>query len=378
MHIDTPTKDTEMKRFALLLVGLFFGLALMAQRPATYTFKGTVSNIPGIQPSAPVTFTIDNTSGNFTFRSEGNGHEVGGFFWGGNMPSVKSQDVASAGANWSFQITQWSDMSVAAQDAKTKRISSVTIRSAKGQASGYGSSQDGGKTVTLQIRIPYDLGNGAVSVPFTVTLQIGNGNKQTGRSYSSDGGVPMPTGTTNDVDIDYENGITVGIVGGGSGTTRASVGPVSFKLPAGYTSKSRKNLGGGGESIQINRNNSKDNLYVEVQSEGLSNVRNLNSDQVAQLLAVRVQYLNTVMPGVQMTGDPKIYFDNNADGYYHQHAYSYGKGKDANGRTVEVYTEATLVNKQKITAGMVIAADKNEFNALNDIYVDVVNAAAGK
>lgn len=366
-----------MKRFALLLVGLFFGLALMAQRPATYTFTGTVSNIPGIQPSAPVTFTIDNTSGNFTFRSQGNGHEVGGFFWGGNMPSVKSQDVASAGATWSFKLTQWSDMSVAAQNSKTKAISSVTIRSAKGQASGYGSSQDGGKTVTLQIRIPYDLGNGAVSVPFTVTLQIGNGSKQSSRSVSSDGGVPMPTGTTSNVDIDYENGITVGIVGGGSGTTRASVGRVAFNLPAGYTSKARKNLGGG-ESIQINRNNSKDNLYVEVQSEGLSNVRNLNSDQVAQLLAVRVQYLNTVMPGVQMTEDPKVYFDNNADGYYHQHAYSYGKGKDSNGRTVDVYTEATLVNKQKITAGMVIAADKNEFSALSDIYVDVVNAAAGK
>ena len=84
------------------------------------------------------------------------------------------------------------------------------------------------------------------------------------------------------------------------------------------------------------------------------------------------------MPGVRMTEEPKIYFDDNSDGYYHQHAYSYGKGKDSQGRNVQVYSEATLVNKKMITAGVAVAANKDELNALTDIYVDVVNAAAGK
>jgi len=88
--------------------------------------------------------------------------------------------------------------------------------------------------------------------------------------------------------------------------------------------------------------------------------------------------VTTVMPGVRMNGDPKIYYDDNSDGYYHPHAYSYAKGKDDRGRNVDIYTEATLINKNTITAGCVIAADKKEFEALTDIYVDAVNAAAGK
>ena len=246
-----------------------------------------------------------------------------------------------------------------------------------------------GKSVKLEIRVPYLLKsvNDVVGIPFTVTLDLTGkqtGETHTQRSSGNDsGGMTMPTGNTDISDVNYEHGITVGIVGGGGGgssasVARASVGGVSFDLAPDYSVRKQENLGGG-ESVKItSKSNPNDFLYAEVQKEGLSNVRNLNSDQVADLLAVRVQYLNTVMPGVRMTEEPKIYFDDNSDGYYHQHAYSYGKGKDAQGRNVRTYTEATLVNKKMITAGYAVAADQGELNALTDIYADVVNAAAGK
>lgn len=379
-----------MKRLALLLAGLLLcGTALLAQRPARETFTGRVSCAMGSESSAPVSFTVDNTTGDFSFTSKGNGGRVSSFTWKGKIPAAKNQNLAAAGAVWSLQLSEWSDFTVGTRRKdpstgkmidETSRLRSVK-RTSNTTASGFGTSD--GSSITLNIRIPYMISgqNEAVPITFTVTLDLSKGYKGAINSAPSLGGntVPMPTGTGSNVNIDYENGISVGIVGGDAGgsAARASVGGVSFALAPGYTSKARQNLGGG-QSMQINRPNSNDQLYLEVQKQGLSNVRNLSSDQVGDLLATRVEFLNTVMPGVRMNGEPKIYYDDNSDGYYHPHAYSYGKGKDAQGRNVDIYTEATLINKNTITAGCVIAADKKEFEALTDIYVDAVNAAAGK
>lgn len=385
-----------MKRLALLLAGLLLcGTALLAQRPARETFTGRVSCAMGSESSAPVSFTVDNTTGDFSFTSKGNGGRVGGFTWKGKMPSVKSQNLSASGAVWSFQLTDWSDFTVGTRekDPSTGKMVDKTSRLTKVQRSSVynapGSGISDGKSITLNIRIPYKISgqNEAVPITFTVTLDLSNGYKGAISSGPSGGGntLRMPTGTNEPVHINYENGISLGTVAGGgsgsggssSGSTRATVSGVSFNVAPGYKAKARQNLGGG-QSMQINRPNSNDQLYLEVQKQGLSNVRNLSSDQVGDLLATRVEFLNTVMPGVRMNGEPKIYYDDNSDGYYHPHAYSYGKGKDAQGRNVDIYTEATLINKNTITAGCVIAADKKEFEALTDIYVDAVNAAAGK
>ena len=383
-----------MKRIALLLAGLLLcGTALLAQRPARETFTGRVSCAMGSESSAPVSFTVDNTTGDFSFTSKGNGGRVSGFTWKGKMPSVKSQNLSASGAVWSFQLTDWTDFTVGTREKdpatgkmvdKTSRLTKVQ-RSSANTAPGFGTSD--GKSITLNIRIPYKISgqNEAVPITFTVTLDLSNGYKGAISSAPSLGGntVPMPTGTNDPVHINYENGISLGTVaGGGSGggssaRARATVNGVSFNVAPGYTAKRQENLGGG-ESIKITRDGSNDFLYAEVQKEGLSNLRNLKSDQVADLLAVRVQYLNTVMPGVRLSEDPKVYFDDNSDGYYHQHAYSYGKGKDSQGRNVQVYCEATSVNNKMITAGYAVAASQGELNALTDIYADVVNAAAGK
>lgn len=384
-----------MKRIALLLAGLLLcSTALLAQRPARETFTGRVSCAMGSESSAPVTFTVDNTTGDFSFTSKGNGGRVGAFTWKGKMPSVKSQNLAANGAVWTFQLTEWSDFTVGTRekDRATGKMVDTTTRLKKVQRSGnttapgFGTSD--GNSITLNIRIPYQISsqNEAVPITFTVTLDVSKGYKGAISSApSSTGGntLRMPTGTNDPVHINYENGISLGTVaGGGSGggssaRARATVNGVSFNVAPGYTAKRQENLGGG-ESIRITRDGSNDFLYAEVQKEGLSNLRNLKSDQVADLLAVRVQYLNTVMPGVRLSEDPKVYFDDNSDGYYHQHAYSYGKGKDSQGRNVQVYCEATSVNNKMITAGYAVAADQGELNALTDIYADVVNAAAGK
>ena len=375
-----------MKKILSLSFFLLCSIVLLAQRPANYVFKGSVSGLPGY---APVTCTINSTSGDLTITSKGDGVNFDGFTWKGKLPAVVNQDITSPGAVWTGQLTSWTDITYRVEQNRTKREERLTstTRNRTNTAPIQGMTYDG-KSVKLEIRVPYILKsvNDVVGIPFTVTLDLTGkqtGETHTQRSSGNDsGGLRMPTGNTDISDVNYGNGITVGIVGGGGGgssasAARASVGGVSFALAPGYTSKARQNLGGG-QSMQINRPNSNDQLYLEVQKQGLSNVRNLSSDQVGDLLYTRVQYLNTVMPGVRMNGDPKIYYDDNSDGYYHPHAYSYAKGKDDRGRNVDIYTEATLINKNTITAGCVIAADKKEFEALTDIYVDAVNAAAGK
>ena len=375
-----------MKKITMILTGLLLCCTvLLAQRPATYVFKGSVSGLPGY---APVTCTINSTSGDLSITSDGNGSNVDGFTWKGKLPSVRAQDITSAGAVWTGQLTSWSDMTYRVEQNRTvrqERLTSTT-RATNNTAPIQGMTYDG-KSIKLEIRIPYRLQslNDIVGVPFTVTLDLTS--KQTGETHttrSSDdypGTVPMPTGTNDPVHINYDNGISIGSLGNvptQAREVRASVAGVAFEVAPDYSVRRVDNLGGG-ESIRVtSKSNPNDFLYAEVQKEGLSNVRNLSSDQVADLLAVRVQYLNTVMPGVRMTEDPKIYFDDNSDGYYHQHAYSYGKGKDSQGRNVRTYTEATLVNKKMITAGYAVAADSDELNGLTDIYADVVSAAAGK
>ena len=389
-----------MKKLIITLFGLLcVGAVLSAQQPARETFTGTLGNIPGIETSAPITFTVNNSTGSFSFESNGNGHHIGKIVFSGSVPVGRLQmrmgggvGLSAPGSPWGFELQYWSNITIAEKDGKNvKETTLVAVpHSNTNRAMVSGQVSSDGKSVQLTIRVPYkmDVKGETVTaqIPFTCTLNIPSGrtgqSSQSGRTqdpaYKE---VPMPTGTTSVSGIDLDN---VKIGGGGGSqpanvqARRVSVGKVAFNVAPGYKAKARENLGGG-ESVEISSEaNANDRLYLEVQKEGLSNVRNLNSNQVGDLLYTRVQFLNTVMPGVRMSEEPKIYYDNNSDGYYHPHAFSYGKGKDAQGRNVDVYTEATLINKNTITAGCVIAGNKKEFEALSDMYVDAVNAAAGK
>ena len=389
-----------MKKLIITLFGLLgLGVVLSAQQPANETFTGRLNNIPGVETSAPITFKVNNTTGSFSFESPGNGHHIGKIVFSGSVPTGRLQmrmgggvGLSAPGSPWGFELQYWSNITIAEKDGKNvKETTLVAVpHSNTNRAMVSGQVSSDGKSVQLTIRVPYkmDVKGETVTaqIPFTCTLNIPSGrtgqSSQSGRTqdpaYKE---VPMPTGTTSVSGIDLDN---VKIGGGGGSqpanvqARRVSVGKVAFALAPGYKAKARENLGGG-QSVEIQSDaNPNDRLYLEVQTEGLSNVRNLSSNQVGDLLNVRVEYLNTVMPGIRFDSEPKIYYDNNSDGYYHPHCYAYGKGKDASGRAVRTYTEATLVNKNTITAGFAVAADEGEFNALTDIYVDAVNAAAGK
>ena len=96
-----------MKKILSFSFFLLCSIVLLAQRPATYVFKGSVSGLPGY---APVTCSINSTSGDLTISSDGDGINFDGFTWKGKLPAVVNQDITSPGAVWTGQLTSWTDI----------------------------------------------------------------------------------------------------------------------------------------------------------------------------------------------------------------------------------------------------------------------------
>jgi len=164
-----------MKKFTLLLSGLFACSALVfGQVQKAEIYNGTVSNIPGIESSAPVTFIVDNSTGDFRFLSDGNGHNVGPFKWSGKVP-VRG-GLNKAGAVWGFQITNWSDMTIGNQVTKNNKKVTVqgTLKKATSGTGAVSGMTYDGKKITLTIRIPYLMEGRtqAVPIPFNCTLDL--------------------------------------------------------------------------------------------------------------------------------------------------------------------------------------------------------------
>lgn len=385
-----------MKKIALLLAGLLLcSTVLLAQRPKNETFNGRVSCAMGIESSAPVTFTVDNTTGDFTFSSKGNGGRVGSFTWKGKIPSAKNQNLSASGAVWTFQLTEWSDFTVGTQRKdpssgkmiqETSRLKSVTRTSAT-TAPGMGTSD--GKSITLNIRIPYIISGQSEDVPvtFTVTLDLSNGYKgPISSAPSSVGGntVPMPTGTNDPVHVNYETGISLGNTGSTpTQTVSASVGGVAFALARGYSVKAREKLSDG-EAVMICPDNNPNNerLVLKVHPDALQGINGITNEEVADMLASKVDDMagvlaNTQKSGLKLDNEYKIYFDDNEDGSYYPHCYAYVNGTDKNGKRTFSYTEAALVNRG-IVSGTAIASSQGGLNALTEIYWDAVSAAAEK
>ncbi|MBQ9660111.1 MAG: hypothetical protein IJV37_02445 [Bacteroidales bacterium] len=382
-----------MKKILSLSLFLLCSIVLLAQRPKTETFRGQVGNIPGPETSAPVTFTVDNTSGYCTFKSDGNGKNVGNFFWRGQIPAAVNQPLSNPGAVWTGQLAEWSDMTISERKNGSRTNTQTRLRSVKqsnaAKASIYGMTSDG-KSITLQIRIPYlmDGYSDPVQITFSCTLDLSSGQKSPARSSDNGGGVRMPTGNTDISDVNYGNGITVGIVGGGGGgssasAARASVGGVSFALAPGYSVAAREKLADG-EACMITPDNNPDNdrLILKIHPNALRGVNGLTDEEVGDMLADKVDAMagvlaNTGKSGLKLDNPYKIYFDNNEDGSYFPHCYSYVNGTGKDGSRTLSYTEAALVGG-KIVSGTAIASTKAEEAALIDIYLEAVQAAAGK
>lgn len=172
-------KKVVLTAFCLLLIGSM----AFAQRPKTETFKGTISNIPGMQSSAPVTFTVDNTTGECSFVSNGNGDAVGHFTWTGMIPSAKMYSLGQAGAVWAGQLTNWSNMTIASGDSQSTM---TAIVNGPNKAPIAGMVDSDGKSVRLTIRVPYQLHGQQANIPFTCTLNLKAGSN-TDDLLNSDG-----------------------------------------------------------------------------------------------------------------------------------------------------------------------------------------------
>lgn len=162
-----------MKKTALITLCLLFISSLtFAQRQKTDTFNGTLTGIPGMQATVSITCTVDNTTGNCTFTSKGNGLNVDPFTWKGQIPAAKVQDLKQANAVWGGQLTMCSDMTCDNGGKKGVMTSKVS-NTAKGTIAGMTAAD--GKSVNLTIRIPYVLpGKQQANIPFTCTFILNN------------------------------------------------------------------------------------------------------------------------------------------------------------------------------------------------------------
>ena len=149
---------------------LFIGSMAFAQRQKTDIFNGTISGIPGMQSSAPVTFSVDNTTGECSFVSKGNGFAVGPFTWKGQIPSAKNYSLGQPGAVWAGQLTECSDMTYAKGEGQTTMKAAI---SRFNNAPIAGMTDPDGKSVSLTIRILYIMNDLTVApIPFICTLNL--------------------------------------------------------------------------------------------------------------------------------------------------------------------------------------------------------------
>lgn len=161
-----------MKKMTLTaLCLLFIGSMAFAQRQKTDIFNGTINGIPGMETSAPVTFTVDNTTGECSFVSKGNGFAVGPFTWKGQIPAAKNYNLGQQGAVWAGQLTEYSDMTYAVGEGQGTLKAAI---SGNNNAPIAGMNYDG-KTITLTIRVPYEMHGQVAPIPFTCTLNLSPG-----------------------------------------------------------------------------------------------------------------------------------------------------------------------------------------------------------
>lgn len=183
-----------MKRFALILCSfLFLAGTLSAQQRSTDVFNGTLNDIPGYEPSAPVTFTVNNSTGEFSLTSDGNGYHVDAFWFNGRIPvsrlQMKSGDaygLTIPGSPWSFELYSWSNMVVAGKKTDTSSKTSVSTstmqaitRTSADRATVAGQVAPDGKSVYLTIRVPYMVKGyeEPLAIPFHCTLDLTPGQR---------------------------------------------------------------------------------------------------------------------------------------------------------------------------------------------------------
>lgn len=120
-------------------------------------------------------------------------------------------------------------------------------------------------------------------------------------------------------------------------------------------------------------------LVLRIYPNMLDGVDGITNEEIGDLLHGIVDanagvFANKEKSGFKLDRAYKIHYDDNANGSYFPHCYTYLNWTDREGKYSRSYTEATLV-KRIVVSGSAIATDQGELNALTDIYSEVVQAA---
>lgn len=160
-----------------------------------------------------------------------------------------------------------------------------------------------------------------------------------------------------------------------------TVGGVTFPMSREYEIVARQQLGNNAEACMIaptwKPSEEGHRLILKIHPNVLQNVNGMTDEEVGNMLYNYVNALAGVLarkPGITLDREYKVHFDNNADGSYHPHSYSYLNWKESNGLHVYSYTEAALVNGY-IVSGSAISPDDAEVKALSDILWEAVAGA---
>ena len=162
---------------------------------------------------------------------------------------------------------------------------------------------------------------------------------------------------------------------------KVTIGNVSFYLAPDYKVEGKMSLSDGDACLIVPKGirKGKDRLILKINSEELQHVNGLTDGEIKQILFTFVDrnagvFADKKKSGYKLDQKYQVRFNNNADGTYFPHCYSYLNFTDKEGVHYFSYTEAALV-KRTIVCGSAVATDEGELRALTEIFSDIVAAA---
>ena len=154
-------------------------------------------------------------------------------------------------------------------------------------------------------------------------------------------------------------------------SAKVKVGPVKFLLAGDYKIASREHMQNAEACIIVPKNatNQDNRLKVVIIAGEPEDNTGLTSEEIGHILKNNLRDLVEELTD----GRYDVHYEDNADGKYFPHCYTFLNLKKSNKR-IYTYTESTLVSGNVLT-GCAVATDEAELAALMDIYSAVVTGA---
>lgn len=154
-------------------------------------------------------------------------------------------------------------------------------------------------------------------------------------------------------------------------SAKVKVGPVKFLLAGDYKIASREHMQNAEACIIVPKNatNQDNRLKVVIIAGEPEDNTGLTSEEIGYILKNNLRDLVEELTD----GRYDVHYEDNADGKYFPHCYTFLNLKKSNKR-IYTYTESTLVSGNVLT-GCAVATDEAELAALMDIYSAVVTGA---